>query len=67
MTLAVLTMAQAIQAFVKPELLVWAREDAGYDLEVAAKKIHIKPEKLAAVESGQARLTVNQLRNLSNV
>ena len=60
-------MAQAIQAFVKPELLVWAREDAGYDLEVAAKKIHIKPEKLAAVESGQARLTVNQLRNLSNV
>jgi len=60
-------MAQVIQAFVKPELLVWAREDAGYDVEVAAKRINVKTEKLVAVESGQARLTVNQLRNLSNV
>ncbi|HEY0543812.1 MAG TPA: ImmA/IrrE family metallo-endopeptidase [Pyrinomonadaceae bacterium] len=60
-------MAQVIQAFVKPELLVWAREDAGYDIEVAARRINVKPEKLTAVEGGQARLTVNQLRNLSNV
>lgn len=54
-------------AIVKPELLVWAREDAGYDLETAAKKIGVKPEKLAACEQGRERLTVNQLRNLSNV
>ncbi|MDT7602050.1 MAG: hypothetical protein QOF61_47 [Acidobacteriota bacterium] len=54
-------------AIVKPELLAWAREDAGYDVEVAAKKIAIKAEKLAACETGQERLTVNQLRNLSNV
>lgn len=54
-------------AIVKPELLVWAREDAGYDLEVAATKISVKPQKLIAVEKGQDRLTVTQLRNLSNV
>lgn len=60
-------MAHVIQAFVNPELLVWAREDAGYDIEIAARRINVKPEKLIAVESGQAKLTVNQLRNLSNV
>lgn len=54
-------------AIVKPELLVWAREDAGYDVETAARKIGVKPERLAACEQGQDRLTVNQLRNLSNV
>jgi Zn-dependent peptidase ImmA (M78 family)/DNA-binding XRE family transcriptional regulator len=53
-------------AFVKPELLVWAREDAGYSVDEAAKKISVKPEKLAACEAGDDRLTVNQLRNLSN-
>lgn len=60
-------MAQArTQAIVKPELLVWAREDAGYDIDTAAKRIGVKPEKLAACEQGRERLTVNQLRNLSN-
>jgi Zn-dependent peptidase ImmA (M78 family) len=54
-------------AIVKPELLVWAREDAGYDIATAAKKIGVKPEKLAACELDQDKLTVNQLRNLSNV
>ncbi|MBA3323667.1 MAG: ImmA/IrrE family metallo-endopeptidase [Pyrinomonadaceae bacterium] len=55
------------EAIVKPEILVWAREDAGYHLEEAAKKISITPKKLLACESGQARLTINQLRGLSNV
>ncbi len=55
------------EAIIKPEILVWAREDAGYALEEAAKKISINPEKLLACESGQARLTINQLRGLSNV
>lgn len=46
---------------------MWAREDAGYHLEEAAKKISINPQKLLACESGEARLTINQLRGLSNV
>lgn len=55
------------QAFVKPELLSWAREDAGYTVEQAAKKISVNPDKLAACEAGEDRLTINQLRSLSNV
>src|SRR6185503_8417176 len=53
-------------AFVKPDLLVWAREDSGLSLEAAAKKISIRPDRLLACEQGDARLTVNQLRTLSN-
>lgn len=54
------------EAFVKPDLLVWAREDSGLSLEAAAKKISIRPDRLLACEQGDARLTVNQLRTLSN-
>lgn len=52
-------------AFIRPELLTWAREEAGLTVEDAAKKVPIKPERLLACEQGNARLTVNQLRSLS--
>lgn len=54
------------EALVKPEILVWARESAGLGLNEAAKKIPVKPEQLLACEQGKARLTVAQLRTLSN-
>lgn len=55
------------EAFVKPELLVYAREESGFSVEDAAHKIPVKPERLLACEEGRERLTVNQLRSLSNV
>src|SRR5947209_395540 len=54
------------EAFVKPELLAWAREDAGLTLEAAATRIGVKPDRLQACEQGVGRLTVIQLRALSN-
>lgn len=57
-------MAQRVEAIVEPELLVWARESARYDQETAAKRARVTLERLAAWESGQARPTVKQLRNL---
>lgn len=53
-------------AIVRPELLLWARQEAGLTVEQAARKIPVKPERLIACEQGSARLTVNQLRSLSN-
>jgi Zn-dependent peptidase ImmA (M78 family)/transcriptional regulator with XRE-family HTH domain len=53
-------------ALVRPELLLWARQEAGLTVEQAARKIPVKPERLIACEQGSARLTVNQLRSLSN-
>src|SRR5215212_4168994 len=55
------------RAIIKPALLAWARDDAGLSVEEAAKKIAVKPEYLLACEqSEEYRLTVRQLRILSN-
>jgi Zn-dependent peptidase ImmA (M78 family) len=54
------------RAIIKPELLVWAREEAGLSLDEAAKKISIKSERLLSCEQGTSQLTVNQLRALSS-
>lgn len=54
------------RAIIKPELLVWTREEAGLSVEEAAKKIAKTPEQLLAAEQGQSQLTVRQLRILSN-
>ena len=56
--------SKRVEAAVKPELLVWARESAGFDLEEAARKIQVKPERLASWEAGERRPSINQLRNL---
>jgi Zn-dependent peptidase ImmA (M78 family) len=54
------------EALANPLLLLWARESAGFKLEEAAKKVPINPEKLLACEQGTARLSIAQLRKLSN-
>ena len=60
-------MAPRVEALVKPELLVWARESAGYALADAAHKAKVKPEKLESWESGATRPTIPQLRELARV
>jgi Zn-dependent peptidase ImmA (M78 family)/transcriptional regulator with XRE-family HTH domain len=59
-------MAQRVEALARPELLLWARKAAGVDLEVAAKKASVPPERLESWEEGSARPTINQLRKLAN-
>lgn len=55
-----------VEALVKPELLIWARESAGYlRLEDAVVGLDIKPEQLAAWEGGQSRPSIPQLRKLA--
>ncbi len=58
-------MARRIDAIVKPELLRWARDSAGLDLEEAAERLGMKPETVAAWESARARLSVAQLQKLA--
>jgi Zn-dependent peptidase ImmA (M78 family)/transcriptional regulator with XRE-family HTH domain len=60
-------MAGRIEAFVKPELLRWARDSAGLEIGSAAKKIQVSSAKLESWELGTARPTIKQLRNLSRV
>jgi len=60
-------MVKSVKALIKPELLVWARKNAGLTVEVAAKKAQIKPEKLQSWETGKESPTVKQLRKLGNI
>jgi Zn-dependent peptidase ImmA (M78 family) len=50
-----------------PRVLMWARESAGLPIELAAKKVTVASERLAAWERGEQRPTFAQLRKLSEV
>lgn len=58
-------MARSVQAIVKPELLRWARDTAGFSVEAGARKAHIKPARLEGWERGEAGPSVAQLRKLA--
>jgi len=55
-----------VEASPNPDILRWGRLSAGLDLEIAAKKVLVKPERLEAWESGELRPTIGQLRKLSH-
>lgn len=58
-------MARRVEALVDSRILVWARRNAALGVEEAARKIDVKPERLAAWERNESRPTVNQLLNLA--
>ncbi|HKS36664.1 MAG TPA: XRE family transcriptional regulator [Verrucomicrobiae bacterium] len=60
-------MPRSIPALVKPELLIWARDRAGFPLEEAAVKIGIETEQLRKWEHGEERPSISQLRKLGEV
>lgn len=57
---------RGVEALVKRELLVWARESAGLSVEAAAAKVQVKPAKVMLWESGASRPSIPQLRKLAN-
>ncbi len=60
-------MARSVEALVNADMLRWARDSAGFDLDVAAKKIGVPSDKLFLWEEGDSRPTIKQLFKLSNV
>lgn len=59
-------MARTARARVNPDLIRWAREDTGYSVEEAAKKVGVSPERFAEWEADAAQPTIRQLRLLAN-
>lgn len=45
-------------------MLVWARRSAGLNVEAAAKKAQVSPERLESWERGETRPSIKQLRQL---
>ncbi|MBI4964690.1 MAG: ImmA/IrrE family metallo-endopeptidase [Desulfomonile tiedjei] len=60
-------MPKSVQALIAPELLVWARNRAGFTVEQVAKKLSVRPERLEEWESGAKHPTINQLRQLAQI
>ncbi|MBI5117905.1 ImmA/IrrE family metallo-endopeptidase [Candidatus Poribacteria bacterium] len=60
-------MSKSIEALVKPELLAWARKSAGLTVDEAARKAHVKPDRLECWEKGERRPTLRQLRELARI
>lgn len=56
----------SLKGIVNPELLAWAREASRLDVETAAQKIGVAPEKLASWEDATAEPTITQLRKLAD-
>lgn len=57
----------ATRAHVTPEVLRWARESIGYDVEEAARRIGVKAENLEAAEAGDLMLTLRQVERAARV
>lgn len=50
---------------VSPAVLLWARQESGYEPERAAQRLGVKPERIAEWESGKKMPTMRQLENLA--
>lgn len=60
-------MSKRPRATIKPDLLVWARETAGFDLSTAAEKLGVDEEKLVAWELGEDQPSIPQLRKAAEL
>jgi Zn-dependent peptidase ImmA (M78 family)/DNA-binding XRE family transcriptional regulator len=60
-------MPTSVPALVNPPLLVWAREQSGYDPEPVAKRLKVKKERLLAWERGEDRPTLRQAQALAKM
>lgn len=60
-------MAASLAVPINPDLLVWARETAGYSVEAAAGKLGVKAEKLDAVENGKPSPSFALLKKAADI
>ena len=61
-------MAKSVKALITPEVLKWARERRiRLEIDYAAKKLKIDPERLEAWENGAGQPTFTQLKNIAKL
>ncbi len=61
-------MAKSVKALIKPEVLKWARERRiRLEINHAAKKLKIDPERLEAWENGTEQPTIAQLKKIAKL
>ena len=61
-------MAKSVKALITPEVLKWARERRiRLEIDHAAKKLKVEPERLEAWENGTEQPTFAQLKNIAKL
>lgn len=60
-------MAVSIPALINPKMLAWAREQAGYTLDLVAEKLKLPLEKLLSWENGDKKPSIRQAEILAKV
>ncbi|PZA13219.1 hypothetical protein DNX69_02250 [Rhodopseudomonas palustris] len=60
-------MAKSVKALINPAMLAWAREQAGFSPDEAARRLDIDPERLAAFESGDEAPTFAKLLDFADL
>jgi len=58
-------MPQVNQAFITPEVVVWARQRARTTKDRLAKRLHTKPERVTSWEKGDSKPTFQQAEKLA--
>ncbi len=59
--------SQSIPSSAKPEMLAWARVQAGMDIGFAANKLKVAPDRIIAWESGECSPPMPKLRDIAKV
>ncbi len=60
-------MSTRTEAFVNPDVLVWARETGGYSRAEAARRLGVQEVRLSSWEVGMSRPTLAQLRSIAQI
>lgn len=56
---------KSFEVFVEPDVLVWARESIGRNIEEVAKRLNVSNDLVKRWENGEKKPTLNQLKNLA--
>ncbi len=59
-------LAKSAPALINPEMLKWAREERGFDVETVAKRFKMSPKDLTAFENGTKLLTFAKFREIAS-
>ncbi len=60
-------MSVTVPVPVSSAVLVWAREESGYSLEQASKRLRVTPQRLAEWERGERQPTMRQIEAVAHV
>jgi Zn-dependent peptidase ImmA (M78 family)/transcriptional regulator with XRE-family HTH domain len=60
-------MAKSVKALINPAMLAWAREQAGFSPDDAARRLHIDEERLSALEKGDETPTFAKLLDIADL